>query len=127
MHQCLDLLGQKIIKHAGGKENRAARCVDFGKPRRIIQIAGDIFLTLPGGQKLVAHGYDIGKVQIVNFASAVVAGSAGAVKSAAQIDHRRVRVVFQIVPHLKGEVVLSHGNFQRAETLHQAAGVFLRL
>lgn len=112
LHQRLDLLGQKIIEHAGGKEHRTARCIDFCKPLSIIQIAGDIFLTLPGGQKLVTYGDDIGKVQVVNFTAAVVATSAGVVQSAAQIDHRRIGVRFQIIPHLKSKVILPHGHLQ---------------
>ena len=84
-------------------------------------------LPLPGGQKLVTHGYDIGKVQIVNFTAAVVAASSSAVQPAAQIDHRRIGVRFQIIPHLKSKVILPHGDLQRTETLHQAAGIFLCL
>ena len=112
LHQCLDLLRQKIIEHAGGKEHRTARCIDFCKPLSIVQIAWDIFLTLPGGQKLVTHGDDIGKIQIVDFAAAVVAASPCAVQPAAQIDHRRIGVRFQIIPYLEGKVILPHGDFQ---------------
>ena len=85
------------------------------------------FFTISGGQELIAHGDDIWKIQIVNFTAAVVAASAGAVQPAAQIDHRRVGVRLQIIAHLPCQVVLPHGYLQRTETLHQAAGVFLRL
>ena len=84
-------------------------------------------LPLPGGQQLLSQGDHIREVQIVNFASAVVAGSAGVIQPAAQIDHCRAGVVFQVRPHLKGKVILPHGDLQRTETLHQAAGVFLCL
>ena len=84
----------------------------MSKPCGIVQIAGDVFLPLSGGQQLVAHGDHIRKVQIVNLAAAVVAASAGAVQPAAQIDHRRIGVGFQIVPHLKGKVILPHGDLQ---------------
>ena len=29
LYKSFDLLGQKIIEHAGGKEHRTARCIDF--------------------------------------------------------------------------------------------------
>ena len=103
LHQCLDLLGQKIIEHAGGKEHRTARCIDFRKPFGIIQIAWDVFLTLSGGQELIAHGDDIRKIQIVDLAAAVVATSAGAVQPAAEIDHCGVGVDFQIVLYFKSQ------------------------
>ena len=112
LYQRLDLLRQKVVEHPGRKEHRAARCIDFCKPLSIIQIAGDIFLTLLGGQKLVAHGYDIGKVQIVNFTAAVITAFSGAVQPAAQIDHRRIGVRFQIIPHLKSKVILPQGHLQ---------------
>ena len=73
--QIIDVYKRQVVEHAGGKEHRAAGGIDFGKPRRIIQIAGDIFLPLSGGQQLIAHGDDIGKVQIVNVTAAVVAVS----------------------------------------------------
>ena len=73
------------------------------------------------------QGNHIREVQIVDRASAVVAGSAGVVQPAAQIDHCRAGVRFQVRPHLKGKVILPHGDLQRTEPLHQAAGVFLCL
>ena len=82
------------------------------KPCRVVQVAWDVFLPLSGGQQLIAHGYDIGKVQIVNVTAAVVAASSGAVQPAAQIDHRRIGVAFQIIPHLKSKVILPHGHLQ---------------
>ena len=84
-------------------------------------------LPFPGRQQLLPQGNDIREVQIVNFASAVVAGSAGVIQPAAQIDHRRAGVVFQVCPHLKGKVILPHGDLQRTKALHQAAGIFLCL
>jgi hypothetical protein len=84
-------------------------------------------LPLPGGQQLLPQGNHIREVQIVDLASAVVAGSAGVVQTAAQIDHRRTGVRFQVRPHLKGKVILPHGDLQRTETLHQAARIFLCL
>ena len=69
-------------------------------------------------QQLLPQGNDIGEVQIVDLASAVVAGSAGVIQPAAQIDHCRAGVVFQVRPHLKGKVILPHGNLQRTEPLH---------
>ena len=84
-------------------------------------------LPLPGGQQLLPQGDHIREVQIVDLASAVVAGSAGVIQPTAQIDHCRTGVVFQVCLHLKGKVILPHGNLQRTETLHQAAGVFLCL
>ena len=76
-------------------------------------------------QQLLPQGNHIREVQIVDFASAVVAGSAGVVQPAAQIDHRRAGVGFQIIPHLPRKVALPHGHLQRTEALHQAAGIFL--
>jgi len=84
-------------------------------------------LPLPGGQQLLTQGNHIREVQIVDLASAVVAGSAGVIQPAAQIDHCRTGVIFQVRPHLKGKVILPHGDLQRTEPLHQAAGVFLCL
>ena len=84
-------------------------------------------LPLPGGQQLLPQGDNIREVQIVDFASAVVTGSAGVIQPTAQIDHCRTGVGFQVGPHLKGKVILPHGHLQRTETLHQAAGVFLCL
>jgi len=84
-------------------------------------------LPFPGRQKLLPQGNDIGEVQIVDLASAVVAGSAGVIQPAAQIDHCRAGVVFQVRPHLKGKVILPHGDLQRTKALHQAAGIFLCL
>ena len=84
----------------------------MGKPRRIVQIAGDVFLPLPGGQQLIAHSDDVGKIQIVDFAASVVAGSSGAVQTASEVDHRRGWMAFQIIPHLPREVILPHGDLQ---------------
>jgi len=84
-------------------------------------------LPLPGGQQLLPQGDNIGEVQIVDLASAIVAGSAGVIQPAAQIDHCRAGVRFQVCLHLKGKVILPHGDLQRTETLHQAAGVSLCL
>ena len=84
-------------------------------------------LPLPGGQQLLPQGNHIREVQIVNFASAVVAGSAGAIQPAAQIDHCRAGVGFQVYTHLKGKVILPHGHLQRTKALHQAARAFLCL
>ena len=84
-------------------------------------------LPLPGGQQLLPQGNHIRKVQIVDLASAVVAGSAGVIQPAAQIDHCRAGVIFQVRLHFKGKVILPHGDLQRTETLHQAAGIFLCL
>ena len=84
-------------------------------------------LPLPGGQKLLPQGDHIREVQIIDLASAVVTGSAGVIQPAAQIDHCRTGVIFQVRPHLKGKVILPHGDFQRTEALHQAAGIFLCL
>ena len=84
-------------------------------------------LPLPGGQQLLSQGDHIREVQIVDFTAAVVAGSAGVVQPAAQIDHCRTGVIFQVRPHLKGKVILPHGDLQRTEPLYQAAGVFLCL
>ena len=112
LHQCFDLFRQKVVEHAGGKEHRVAGGIDLGEPFDIVQIAGDVFLPLSGGQQLIAHGYDIGKVQIVDFAATVITAFSGAVQPAAQIDHRRVGVRFQIIPHLKSKVILPHGHLQ---------------
>ena len=76
-------------------------------------------------QQLLPQGDHIRETQIVELASAVVAGSAGVIQPAAQIDHCRLRVRFQVRLHFKGKVILPHGDLQRTETLHQAAGVFL--
>ena len=99
----------------------------MGEPFGIVQIAGDVFLPLSGGQQFIAHGDDIGKVQIIYLAAAVVAVSSGAVQSAAQIDHCGVGVDFQIVLYFKSQIVLPHGNLQRAEALHQTAGVLISI
>ena len=50
-----------------------------------------------------------------------------AVRLLDQIDYRRTGVRFQVCLHLKGKVILPHGDLQRTEALHQAAGVFLCL
>lgn len=50
LYQRPDLLRQKIIEYSGGKKYCPFGRVDFGKPFRIIQIAGNIFLTVSGGQ-----------------------------------------------------------------------------
>ena len=69
------------------------------KPCGVFQVAGDVLLPLPGGQQLLPQGNHIREVQIVNFASAVVAGSAGVIQPAAQVDHcRRAGMGFQIMP-----------------------------
>ena len=68
--------------------------------------------ALSGGQQLIAHGDHIREIQIINLATAVVAASPCAVQSAAQIDHRRIGVRFQIIPHLKSKVILPHGHLQ---------------
>ena len=65
--------------------------------------------------------------RLIAATSAVVAGSAGVIQPAAEVDHRCAGVVFQVRPHLKGKVILPHGDLQRTEPLHQAAGVFLCL
>ena len=125
LHQFPNLLGQEVIEHPGGKEYRPAGGIDLVKPCGVFQVAGDVLLPLPGGQQLLPQGNNIREVQIVDFASAVVAGSAGVVQPAAQIDHRRAGVGFQIIPHLPRKVALPHGHLQRTEALHQAAGIFL--
>ena len=127
LHQRLDLLRQEVIEHPGGKEHRPAGGIDLVKPCGVFQVAGDVLLPLPGRQQLLPQGNDIGEVQIVDLASAVVAGSAGVIQPAAQIDHCRTGVIFQVRPHLKGKVILPHGDLQRTEPLHQAAGIFLCL
>ena len=78
-------------------------------------------------QQLLPQGDHIRKVQIVDLASAIVAGSAGVIQPAAQIDYRCAGVFFQVRLHFKGKVILPHGDLQRTETLHQAAGIFLCL
>ena len=83
--------------------------------------------TLSGGQKLLPQGDNIGEVQIVDLASAVITGSAGVVQPAAEVDHRRAGMGFQIIPYLPRKVILPHGDLQRTEPLHQAAGIFLCL
>ena len=50
----------------------------------------------------------------------------GVVQPAAQIDHRRVGVVLQIVPHLEGQIALPHGRLQYAEPPHQAPGLLFQ-
>ena len=97
------------------------------KPCGVFQVAGDVLLPLPGGQKLLPQGDHIREVQIVYLASAVVAGSAGVIQPAAQVDHRRAGVVFQVRLHFKGKVLLPRGHLQRTEPLHQTAGFFLCL
>ena len=78
-------------------------------------------------QQLLPQSDHIREVQIVDLASAVVAGFAGVVQPAAQIDHCCTGVRFQVCLHLPRKVILPHGHLQRTETLHQAAGVFLCL
>ena len=87
----------------------------------------DLGCFAPGGQQLLTQGDHIREIQIVDLASAVVADSAGVIQPAAQIDHCRTGMVFQVRPHLKGKVILPHGHLQRTEPLHQAAGVFFCL
>ena len=84
-------------------------------------------LPLPGGQQLLPQGNHIREVQIVDLAAAVVAGSAGVIQPAAQIDHRCAGVRFQVRLHFPRKVILPHGHLQRTEPLHQTAGAFLRL
>ena len=71
----------------------------------------------PGGEQFVAQGDDVGKVQIVEPAPAVVAAAAGVVQSAAQIDHCGVGVGLQVVSDLPGQIVLPHGHLQKAKAL----------
>ena len=78
-------------------------------------------------QQLLPQGDHIREIQIVDLASAIVAGSTGVIQPAAEVDHRCAGVVFQVRPHLKGKVILPHGDLQRTETLHQAARTFLCL
>ena len=87
----------------------------------------DLGCFAPGGQQLLTQGDHIREIQIVDLASAVVAGSAGVIQPTAQIDHRRAGVFFQVRLHLKGKVILPHGDLQRTKALHQAAGIFLCL
>ena len=115
------------VESAGGKEYRPAGGIDTVKPCGVFQVAGDVLLPLPGGQQRLPQGDHIREVQIVDFASAVVTGSAGVVQPAAQIGHCRAGVVFQVRLHFKGKVILPTGHLQRTETLHQAAGIFLCL
>ena len=76
---------------------------------------------------MIAYGNNIREIQIVNFTAAIVTGSAGTVKPTAQIDHRCIRMVCQVILYLPCKVILPHGNLQRSETLHQAVGFFLHL
>ena len=78
-------------------------------------------------QQLLPQGNHIREIQIVDLVSAIVAGSTGVIQPAAQIDHCRAGVIFQVRLHFKGKVILPHGDLQRTETLHQAAGIFLCL
>ena len=80
-----------------------------------------------GGQQLLPQGNHIREIQIVDLVSAIVAGSTGVIQPAAQIDHCRAGVVFQVRLHFKGKVILPHGDLQRTETLHQAVGILLCL
>ena len=80
-----------------------------------------------GGQQLLPQGDHIREIQIVDLTSAIVAGSAGVIQPAAQIDHCRTGVCFQVCLHLKGKVILPHSDLQRTEALHQAARIFLCL
>ena len=127
LHQFPNLLCQEVIEHPGGKEHRPAGGIDLAKPCSVLQVAGDILLPLPGGQQLLPQGNHIREVQIIDLAAAVVAGSAGVIQPAAQIDHRCAGVVFQVCPYLPRKVILPHGDLQRTEALHQAAGIFLCL
>ncbi len=45
----------------------AAGGVDSLKPRRVVKVAGDIFLPAPWQEQLVAHSNDVRKVQIVEL------------------------------------------------------------
>lgn len=76
------------------------------------------------GLDMIDH---IGKVQIIDLAAAIVAAPPGAVQPAAEVDHRRVGVSFQIVPDFPRQIVLPHGDLQRAEALHQTAGVLISI
>ena len=63
------------------------------EPRSVAEVTGDVLLPLTGGQQLIPHGDDVGQIQIIEPAGAVVALPPGVVQPAAQIDHRRVGVV----------------------------------
>ena len=73
-----------------------------------------------GGANSAFMGQSLGKPRRV----VQVAGFAGAVQPAAQIDHRRAEVRFQVCLHLKGKISLPYGHLQRTKALHQAAGIF---
>ena len=46
--------------------------------------------------------------------------SMASIQAAAEIDDGRLWMRSQIIPHLPGQIALTHGDFQRAEHLHQA-------
>ena len=65
---------------------------------------------------------DNGRCKIYNLDFPDVIALRQQLLPAAQIDHRRTGVGFQIIPHLPRKVALPHGHLQRTEALHQAAG-----
>lgn len=79
------------VEPAGGKEYRPAGGIDTVKPCGVFQVAGNVLLPLPGRQQLLPHCNHIREVQIVNFASAGVAGSAGVIQPAATVQHHGIR------------------------------------
>ena len=122
-----DLLFQEVVEDPGGEEDCAAGGVDPLKPGRVVEVAGDVLLPLPGGQQMVPHGDDIREVQVVDPALPVVAAPAGVVQPAAQVHHRRRGVVPEVVPDLPGKVTLPHGGLQKAEAVHGALGFLLEV
>ena len=79
------------VESAGGKEHRPAGGIDTVKPCGVFQVAGDVLLPLPGGQQLLPQGNHIREVQIVDLASAGVAGSAGVIQPTATVQHHGIR------------------------------------
>ena len=80
----------------------------------------------PAGSSASRTRMTSGKSRIVKLTAAVVAAAAGRIQPAAEVHNGRIRVRAQIVPHLKGQIVLAHGDLQKTEALHQAPGLFLQ-
>ena len=122
------LLCPKVVKHAGGKEHRPVlrRGVDGIEPGEVIQIGSQIPFPLPGGEQCLPHRHHVRQVDIVDAALPVVTCPAGAVQPAAQVHHGGPGMGAEILPHLKGQVALPHGDLQGAEGLEQAAGSLLQ-
>lgn len=93
------------MKHPGRIQNGAVRSVNPIHPGKIIQVAGDVFFSLPRRYDLISRVYYIGEIQVVDVTGAVIGHSAGHVQPASEVYHGSFRMVFKIVCDLPDQML----------------------